>query len=223
MRNMSLIRRALLVVISILMVAFPIVLYVLTKPNISVLIPTPLNFFNAPSSDMQFSTESQLPGYTLSLADTRFLGYVTETVDIFASNALADPRHWRKQFNITQRASVTRVKFVLVQQVSSPIGYVVNPKTAEILGRGGYDVDGDTMVIRVALDTEALAKAGKADTRSLEDTFLNTAIQTMYYAKGKVDPGEDRRIFGQLKVDMEQYLYKMGVFIWPFRIAQVNT
>jgi hypothetical protein len=215
-------KRALLVVASIAVVGLPILLYFFTHPRETVFFPTPLN---PPKPDVsaQFHAESQAPGYTLTLADTRFLDYVTATLDLFAPDALADPRHWRKQFIVTQRVTVKRVQFILVQDVPNPIGFVVNPKNAEIWGRGGYDVNGDTLIIRVAFDTDALVKAGKSDTGSLEDVFLHTMIKTMYYAKGAVNPEEDRRVFGQFKVDMEEYFYKTKIFTRPFRIARITV
>jgi hypothetical protein len=222
MPRMPALKRVLLVIASIVVVGLPILLYIFTHPRETVLFPTPLNP-QKPEVSAQFGAESQVPGYTLTLADTRFLDYVTVTLDLFAPDALADPRHWRKQFIVTQRITVKRAQFVLVQDVPSPIGFVVNPKTAEIFGRGGYDTDGDTLIIRVAFDTDALAKAGKTDTGSLEDVFLNTIIKTMYYAKGAANPEEDRRVFGQFKVDMEEYLYKTKIFTRPFRIERRNV
>jgi len=204
---------------AVVAVALPLVLYIITRPRVSVLFPTPLSP-QPPRVSEKFSAQSLLAGYTLTLQDSRLLEYIAATFDLFSPNALANPRHWQKGVTVSQRASVSRAAFFLVGAVSSPIGFAVNPKTGQVWGRGEYDIDGATLVVRIALDLAALSKAGKADVADWDDVFLTAAVRTLYYAKGRVDHDEERRIFSQFKVDTEQYLDGMGVFSRPFRIAR---
>lgn len=196
----------------------PVALYFLTTSRVSEIVPSVLQSKKIPTVSDQYSATSELSGYTLQLADTQFLEYATSTMNVFATDALADPKHFKTMKNITKRKSVSRIRFVLVPQVTNPIGFVVG-KRAEVLGSGDYDINGDALIIRIVLNFDALARAGKADAESMENTFFDTAIKTMQYAKGRMDPNEDGRIFTKISADTKEYI-DTGIFIRPFRITQ---
>lgn len=217
MQRTPLFDRILIVIGLCIAILLPIVLYVMTNPRITTLLPSNLNPSKTPVASDKYIAQSELSGYTLKLADTQFLDYISSILNIYKPNAVADPIYWRKGFTITQRKSISRMRFILVSQVQKPIGFVVDPTSAAILCRGGYDVDGNTLVIRVMFDFDAMAKAGKTNDHAMEDTFLNTVINTIYFAQGRINLAADRQFFDRLYTDKQYYLYS-GLFVWPFRI-----
>ncbi len=90
----------------------PVVHYFLTTSREHPLIPSILHPSKVSTVSDRYSASNELSGYVLKLADTQFLDYITATLNIFDTNALADPKYFKTMQNIKERKSITQIRFV---------------------------------------------------------------------------------------------------------------
>ena len=83
----------------------PLILYFLTTSREFPLIPSILRPSKVSTVSDRYSATSELSGYAIKLADTQFLEYVTSTMKLFDTNALADPKYFKTMQNVKERKS----------------------------------------------------------------------------------------------------------------------
>lgn len=173
------------------------------------------------TKNMRFTSASTLPGYTITITDPSFLEYIAERIGIFGKNGVVSPLRYSGKPSDTSTYTVSSVKFLLVSDLSA---FVVGiPGTGGAMaGYGDYFVDGDTLVVRVALHPEVPVTytSGKYQ---LEDVYLRVALRVMQYARG-ISPnpdsfGKSAQVFKNIEQSIEDYLYP-GIIPWPIRIEK---
>lgn len=212
-------RKTGLIIILCGVVLLPFVILFLRTPRVMTLLPF------SRSSEVKtdrYRVQSSAEGYTLTLADTRYLDYVTAQLNLFAPDAIADPRMY-SGIKDAKRMQVSQVQFVLVREVDRTLSTIVEGNGREtpvtILSNGDYDVQDDTLIIRVAVQFEALKRSPLTKKFAWENAFLRAAVNAMYYALGDTDPQANRRELVRMKADIDQNVYT-GLFSWPFRIEE---
>ncbi len=163
----------------------------------------------------RYSVESDVPGYTIKLTDTKFLDYVADNIGIFKPNAVVDPESY--QGGSTARHTVSHIKFVIIPRVSKTL--VAVPGRKDMAAYGDYTVEGDTLVLRVQFSPTETAAIG-AGQHTPEATCLLVALQTMQYAHGvSSDPRATLDVLLNVQQGITTYLYN-NVLPWPIQISQ---
>jgi hypothetical protein len=171
----------------------------------------------------KFSVASEIEGYTITLVDTAYLEWVAENKKIFTPNAIVDPRVYQGFPDLNLKYSISKVKFVFLEELDRPMSIIVEGDGRDsplvILGKGDFSVEGDTLVIRVSLNLSQINDESISGKFSFEDAFLRTAVSTMYYSVGLLDPLSENKALLEVKQNILDYLYG-GIFSWPFRIEK---
>jgi hypothetical protein len=168
-----------------------------------------------------YKVENKAPGVQISLLDNRYLDYVTASMNLFSFEKIVDPAVYYGVSPATlPRKTVSTIRFELVPVVDKPVGIVgAEGKQGVFIGKGTYHVEGDVLVIEVALDLNEL-NSPLAGQFALEDAYLRTALITMRYSAGfvngnRADPG----VIPAIVQDMKDYLYT-GMLAWPIQIKR---
>ncbi len=215
--------RVLIGILLLGLLLLPLVLFFVRKPQVATLLPLLVRPKSATTN--RYSVQTDTAGYSLALVDTSYLDYVAADLNIFMPNVIADPRVYSGNLGAMQkRTTVTSIKFVLVDKITTkPISTIINfdAKTGsiQIVARGDYIVEGDTLVIRNAVDFASIGSSEFVNKFAWEDAFLRASVTTLYYALGKSDQISDRQAFGKIKQDIDKNVYT-GIFSWPFRITE---
>lgn len=203
----------LIILLFIGLLAFPIVLVVIRKPEIFTFLPSRTHQTTA-----RYSTESTLPGYTLMLADTGYLDYATGIMRTFTPKTMVDPQVYVSKSKSSARYSVSKARFVLVGKVSNPVSFITE-KDGTILATGGYTIEGDTLVVRISVMFDKLSGSVLSRKFNTEDVVLRAVINTLYYAHGEESPMATVAALGKMRQDIQDNLYS-GIMAWPFRISE---
>jgi hypothetical protein len=215
-------KRVFLGVVIIVLLVFPVLIYILRSPKITTLLPVIPQLSGSKVLTHSYSAKSELPTHSLTLVDSQYLEYVTSNLHVFGPQAIIDPRVYQGFSDIKTRYTVKSIQFILVNSVEKPVGVIVEGGGKipfAMVGQGIYSIDGTVLTIRVALN---MPEIQKSMTRkfSLEDVYLRTAVNTLYYALGVSDPKENQSSLLAMKKQIEDYLYT-GVFQWPLRIERL--
>lgn len=216
--------RVLMIILLCGVVILPIALFLFKKPQVRTLVPS---FFRVGSTtETRYSVRSDMPAYTLSLEDIRFLDYVTARWNIFADNTIADPRLYTQRVQIPDRVKISSIQFVLVDHVDFPIGTIVEgdgrDTPVRVVAKGDYVIQNDVLVVRVAVQFAAIGKSMLIKKFAWEDAFLRCAVNTLYYALGDPDPVANQRELVDVKRAIDRDMYTGDIFAWPFRITEVS-
>ncbi len=174
---------------------------------------------NTRSTSPQYAGETKIPGYRVAVVNTAFLEYLAATMDIYSDQAIVDPRVYFGKPDRPERYSVSHLKFELVPTLER---YMVGlGGEDDFAGRGVYAVEGDTLMVRVSLNEEEVAKSDVEGQFALEDIFLDTALQTLSYVRGSTGPYMDIATMAKIQKDIKEYV-KTGIFDRPIRIEKVS-
>ena len=215
MKNLPAWARGLIIFGIILIIVLPLGLFAFNYFAIPIRLSTILRKPITPVVSARYSVKSDVPGYTIQLADTKYLDYLTANIGIFDNQAIVDPRVYRGFANMKLRYTVTHIQLDLVPSVDWP--FVNLSGTDSFVSKGDYLVDHDTLVVRIYLDISALTK-GLTKQFSLEDTYLRTLGETLSFSHGiSPDPQTNGEAWTKIADDIQNYLYT-GIFAWPIRI-----
>jgi hypothetical protein len=200
---------------------FPVLIFIVRSPKITTLFPVIPRLSGNKGSSHNYSAKSEVPTHSLTLVDSQYMEYMTSNLHAFEPQAIIDPRVYHGFSDIKTRYTVKSIQFILVNSVEKPVGVIVEGGGKipfAMVGQGIYSIDGTVLTIRVALN---MPEIQKSMTRkfSLEDVYLRTAVNTLYYALGVSDPKENQTALLAMKKQIEDYLYT-GVFPWPIRIER---
>ena len=214
MRQMPTWERVLIVVGIFVAILLPILVFILNTPKLNTQLPVFLRYSGHQIVSPSYSAKSEVPGYTLTLTDTRYLDFVTETFGIFGMQAIVDPRVYHGFPDIKLRYTVSHIQLILVPTVDTPLALI--PGRTTFIGRSDYQVDGDTLVVRVSLDFAELTK-NPTGPNLFEDTFTRAALPAFYYAHGLSDGKTNSGTFDTIRRSIQDYLNN-GLFGWPVKI-----
>ena len=195
-----------------ILLLLPVALFLMRGPRVGTLLPVPSH---TTVSD-RYSVQSTVNGYTLSLVDTSYLDYVTAKLNLFAPNAVVGPGFYTGKLVNTKRQQINHITFTLVDHVDAPISIVGNMPGLDC--HGEYVLDGNTLIDRVVVGFDTLGKQKLMDKFAWENSFLRCALNTLYYAKGVVDPTKRYKDLVDIALDIDKNVYS-GLFVWPFRIT----
>jgi hypothetical protein len=199
----------------ILVIGLPIVLLTLRNPMISTYLRRTFGKGEQAVTSAQFTTTSTDTKTKITLVDTKYLDYVTAKLGIFDKEAIVDREWYMGNTAAIKKHTVTRVEFVLVDDLDS---YVYGATGGKLFAaKGDYAVVGDVLKVSIALFPENVENAVLGSTYPLEQAFLKTAFVTLLYAHGISDPRSTAVELGKLRSDMKEYL-ESGLFPWPIRI-----
>ncbi len=199
----------------IIFLAIPLAFFVLQRRTLigKQFIPWPVK--QTSQTPERYSVASDVPGYAITLSDTRFLDHVAENVGIFNPDAVVDPELYQGGARFTH--TVSRVALRLVPSVSTLMVGV--PGKKELAAMGEYTIDGDTLVLRVSLNPNEVT-ALISETYRIEDVFLQASLQALSYARGlSEDPKTLGTAFKNIQSGIREYLYG-GSMPWPIRITR---
>lgn len=127
-----------------------------------------------------YSVVNTVPGYTVTLADTAYLDYITSRLTIFSPNGVIDPAANSGHREVTTRYTVNAIRIELVPALDR---YILGVSGNDFFaGYGTYLVDGDTLVVKIALNfNDSMLYASAHGT---EEVFLDVLYQTLYFAHG---------------------------------------
>lgn len=209
-------RRIVIIVGVIILVVLPLVFFVIQQRKKIGTYFTPWKMTEQPAVPDRYSVASEVPDYSITLIDTKYLDYVAENVGIFEPNAVVDPAVY--QGGSEYRHTVTHVRLVIVHSVPKLLMGV--PGQKEIAAMGDYRVSGDTLELLVSINSNETASLA-AGSHSFEDVFLRAALQTMYYAHGlSDDPKDVGAVFRNVQQGIKEYLYN-NVVPWPVEIERI--
>lgn len=208
----------------IIVLLLPLAFFVLRLPVVSTQLSGIFPLTQSSHVTDRYSTESRVPGYSLTLASTAYLDYIAGTMGIFGRNAIIDPAVYRGGKN-TARHTVSHVRFVLVPTIESPLGAaadtLVKGKPIVFLAQGDYRVEGDTLVVMVYLNTDALTKSALTRKFVWEDTFLAQAVYMLAHAKGLLDAKASTDALIDIHKGIQDNLYS-GLLPWPLVIGRTQ-
>lgn len=167
------------------------------------------------STSPQYTAETKTPGYSVAVVNTAFLEYLASTMNIYGDEAIVDPRVYFGEPDNPERYTVSHLKFELVPMLDR---YMVGiGGKNDFAGRGVYAVEGDTLIVRVSLNEEEVAKTDVEGQFALEDIFLDTALQTLSYVRGSTGSFMDIATVAKIQKDIKEYV-RTGIFERPIRI-----
>lgn len=213
-------RKAFIVGIVIFILFLPFFLVILRNPQVQEMFPSFLRGEQRTVTSTHFDTSSSVSGYTVRLVDTKYLDYAATKLGIFSQNGIVDPRIYRGFPDIKNRYTVSKIQYSLVPMVDPAVVMISGPKS--FVGRGNFRVQGDTLIVEVSLDLENLINSLVPTQYPLEEAFVRTAMETLYYAHGLVSMSDTRTLvigLDKIKEDIKNYLYS-GIFPWPIRIEK---
>lgn len=208
-------KRVVLIVGVLLLILSPFVLLVLRNPAVSTQISRVLP--KPDSNTERYSITNETSDYTIRVVDTAYFDYLTEDMDIFKENGVIDPRVHKGFPNIVTRYNISHIRFVFAPTLERYLLGVSGKN--DFAGRGDYELDGDTLIIKVSVDPDEVEENLLIGQFLLEDMFVRTAAQTLYYAHGLSDLRANAEAFLNIKNDITEYLYT-GVFAWPISITR---
>ncbi len=208
-------KRTVIIVGLILLISLPIALLILRRPMVSTYLRRTLGIGGRAVTSPQFAADSRTPEVKLAIVDTRYLEYVSAKLKIFEADAIVDRELYRGNQSAAKKHTVSRVEFVLVDDLES---YVYGATGGKLFAaKGDYTVEGDMLRVSIALFPENVDDNFLGSTYPIEQTFLKTAFVTLLYAHGLSSPREVAKELGTLRSDMKEYLEK-GLFPWSIRI-----
>jgi hypothetical protein len=213
MRNLSWWAKGLIVAAFLLL---PIILLLVKHVALPARLSSALQPIEKIESD-RYSVTSETPGYNLTFADPAYFDYLTAKMEIFANQAVVDPRVYHGFPDLKLQYTVSRIEFVLVPTLDQFVIEIGGKN--DFAGRGDYEIKNGVLVIRVLLNPDEAKDGLLPGQFGLEDTFLRTAAQSMYYTHGLSDRSTNMTAFAKIRDDIQQYLYS-GVFPWPIRIER---
>jgi hypothetical protein len=166
----------------------------------------------------RYSAKSEVAEYSLELLDTAYFDYTLEKMGLFRENAIVDPRIYRGFPELDLRYTAKSVKFVLVPKIDQFL-MAISGKD-DFAGRGDYSIEDEVLVVKVSLNFNELSSRIFLGSLSAEDAFVQTAIQTAYYAQGLSDGKTNVQAFGNIRDDMKTYLYS-GIMSWPIAVKKI--
>ena len=212
---MNMRRRGLLFIVFLLL-AFPIVLIVIQHWGG---ITRGYTMLKASKRKLgsNYSVANTVPGYTVTLADTAYLDYITSRLTIFSPNGVIDPAANSGHREVTTRYTVTAIRIELVPALDR---YILGISGNDFFaGYGTYLVDGSTLVVKIALNFNDSMLYTSA--HGTEEVFLDVLYQTLYFAHGVTYGGDFTAGFVQNKKDMQDFL-RTGIFAWPVVIQKTS-
>ena len=208
-------KRVVLIISTVIFLLLPLLLVAYGNRDVIQQALFKAKFVSRRAVSPQYTVETKTPGLSIVIADTRFLEYIAATMKIYDDHAIADPGMY-----FGNRASITRhtVSHLKLELVPTLDQYVVAlGGSQDFASRGTYVVEGDTLVVRVSLNQEEVAKSNVLGEFALEDMFLDTALQTLVYAIGKpgalISPVELSKVQKAIKDNIP-----IGIFERPVRI-----
>lgn len=218
------VRNVLIIITLCVVIVLPLSLYVIRMPQVATFLPP---IIRSRQTGPRYSVQSDMVGYKLSLADTRYLDYVAAHLNIFVPDAIADPRIYAGQPDIKDRKQISSVRFVLVDHVDHTVDIISEGNgqgaPVRIVAMGEYTVQNDVLEVRVAVQFAAIGNPLLVKKFAWEDAFLQCAVTTLYYALGDRDPAANQRELVRIKQDIEHDVYTGGIFPWPFRITEAKS
>lgn len=206
-------RRIILSIGIIVLLALPIVMYVITRTDYVRGINWPI--IQKDSNSVRYSAASDVSDFTIKITDTRYLDSIAENIGIFKPNAIIDPKSYLG--GSTKRHTVTHVRFTIVPLVANMVVGVSGKK--DFAARGGYTLEGNTLVVVVSFTPQEVP-AMVALQHGLDDMFLRAAFQTMWYAHGlSADPFQNADAFRNIQEGIKNDLFG-GILPWPIQIIQ---
>lgn len=209
-------RRWKLFIIAFLLLTAPIVLVVISHWGDIAHIYTMLTSSKRNVS-ARYSVVNSVPGYTVTLADTAYLDYITSHFTIFSPNGVIDPAANSGHREVTTRYTVTALRIELVPVLDR---YILGVSGNDFFaGYGTYLVDGNTLVVRIALNFNDSMLYTSA--HGTEEVFLDVLYQVLYFAHGVTYGDKFTEGFDRNKQDMQEYL-RTGIFAWPVVIKKTS-
>lgn len=206
------IRNAILITIVIVLLLLPLALFIFRTTSISTFIRLPVK----PQVSEKYIMKSDVSDYNLVLADTSFLDYMVLNMGIFNPQQIVPPDIYNGNPEKKERFTVTSIKFMLVPTIQKFLVGISGE--TDFAGRGDYSIDGNTLIVRVSLNMNE--KGNKlAGQYTYEDTFIRTAMETLYNARGFTKGLAESEGFVKIKTDIDELLHK-GLMPWPIRIEQ---
>ncbi|MBI5839589.1 MAG: hypothetical protein HZB19_05750 [Chloroflexi bacterium] len=205
------------VIIGAVVLFLPIVLVLFRQPLASFYVNVLRQQSNKAVSSSTYTAQSNVPGYKLTLADTRYLDYMSGKFEIFKEKGVIASQAYMDSENKALRHTVSRIKFLLVPIVDTPLISFSGEKT--FVAMGDYTVDGDTLVVRVYLDTTELSKGPSK--YNLETYYMKTALIMLAHAQGLPGRSLKSSATHDIGKDIKDNLIS-GLFIWPIRIEETE-
>ena len=88
-------RRFMMLLGLVIFIAIPLTLFVISRRQ-KLANQTPIwPLVQTTPVPERYSVQSDMPGYTIKLTDTRFLDYVADNIGIFKPNAVVDPESYQ--------------------------------------------------------------------------------------------------------------------------------
>ena len=206
----------------VMAILLPLVVFVISNPMISTQLPVALRLRGQNVVSPRYSVQSEVPSYTINLENTQYLDYMTTKLKVFDDHAIIDPRYYQGYRDISVHYTISHIRFVLVPTIENPISMVTQQDVTgahiSVVGKGDYSVENGTLVVRVMLNTGVLTYNTLIPKFSLEDKFIHTVLDTLYYAHGLSDPLTNAHSLYDIYQNMKDYLYS-GIFIWPVQIV----
>ncbi len=210
-------QRALVIFGIVVMLFAPIAMLVFRHPVANRYIRSVLRIPTKVQVSDQYIVVNEARTSTLKLVDTAYLDYVAANLGIFKDQAIVDPRAYRGFPDIQNKYTVSRVQFILVDDMDAFV-YASSGKKA-FASKGDYRIVNDTLEVSISLNNDEFTQGPLNKQFVLEETFLKTAFVTLLYAHGMSTPLETARVLEKIKTDMKEYL-QTGIFAWPIRIEE---
>lgn len=210
-------QRALIIIGIVVLMLAPIALLVFRHPVVSTYLRTTLRLPSKGQVSEQYTAASEVPETTVKIIDTSYLDYVAVNLGIFKDQAIVDPQIYRGNQTATQRYTVSRVQFTLVDDLDSFV-YGASGKNG-FAAKGDYRVVDDALEVFISLDVDQVQTNAINRHYAAEEVFLKTVFTTLLYAHGLTSPQETAKFLSELRSDMEQYL-ETGIFPWPIQIVE---
>ncbi len=162
-----------------------------------------------------YSAVSTTPDHTITLRDTAYFDYATSHLGIFNTHGVIDPATHSGDSTVDTRYTISNLRFELVPVLDQFIVGVGGKKN--FAGWGTYVIDGDTLIVRVALNFDDPALSERKS--SPAEVFLDVAYQTLYFAHGLTPGDKFVDAFVKNQNDIAEYV-RSGIFAWPVDIAK---
>lgn len=166
-------------------------------------------------SGSNFTFINKVPGYNARMLDTAYLDYIAGKLTIFAPNGVIDVAANSGDRKVTTRYTVTTMRIELVPKLDR---YIVGTSGNEFFAAYGiYSVEGDTLVVKIALNFEDSKLS--ASTHAEEEVFLDVLYQVLYFAHGVTYGVDFTEGFDKNQKDMKEFL-RTNIFAWPIVIEK---